>query len=170
MAFDLYAAFVPTVRQHLEALPALIDKAEGFAAEGNCSDADLLEARLAEDMWPLPWHIRSCWMHSAYALDQLVGGAFTPDFTDIPGNWDAMRAMVAKASERLASTSHDEVNALEGRSILVGNVQSKVDRDAQLLGERSQFSPILDIFDILRVVSARNDQWRQLLLSTFLFL
>ena len=117
MAFDLYAAFVPTVRQHLEALPALIDKAESFAADGNCSDADLLEARLAEDMWPLPWHIRSCWMHSAYALDQLAGGAFTPDFTDIPADWDAMRAMVAKASERLASTSHDEVNALEGRSI-----------------------------------------------------
>ena len=117
MAFDLYAAFVPTIRQHLEALPALIDKAQGFASEGNCSDADLLEARLAEDMWPLPWHIRSCWMHSAYALGQLTDGAFTPDFTDIPADWDAMRAMVTKASERMASVSHEEVNTLEGKPI-----------------------------------------------------
>ena len=117
MAFDLYAAFVPTVRQLLGALPALIDKGEAFAAQGNCSDAELLEARLADDMWPLPWHIRACWMHSAYALDQLAEGAMTPDFTDIPNDWDAMRAMVSQAEQRMAATSPDEVNALADRSI-----------------------------------------------------
>lgn len=117
MAFDLYAAFVPTIRQLLGALPGLVDKAEAFAAEGSCTDAELLEARLAEDMWPLPWHIRSCWMHSGYALDQLAGGAFTPDFTDIPADWAAMREMIAAADQRMASVTPDEINALAERNI-----------------------------------------------------
>ena len=117
MTFDLYAAFVPTARQLLAALPGVIDKAQAFVAEGKCSDADLLEARLAEDMWPLPWHVRSCWMHSAYALEQLQGGEFTPDFTDVPDDWDAMRTMTAQAEERLAAASREEVNDIAAREI-----------------------------------------------------
>ena len=117
MAFDLYAAFVPTARQLLGALPGVIAKAEAFVAETDCTEQELLEARLAEDMWPLPWHIRSCWMHSAYALDQLAGDEFTPDFTEIPESWDAMRAMAAQAEERLAAASRDEVNEIANREI-----------------------------------------------------
>ena len=117
MAFDLHAAFVPTARQLLGALKGNVGKAEDFAAQGKCSDADLMEARLADDMWPLPWHIRSCWMHSAYALDQLAGGAFTPDFTSIPDSWDAMRSMIDEAEQRLSAATADEVNALAERPI-----------------------------------------------------
>jgi hypothetical protein len=117
MAFDLYAAFVPTIRQLLGALPGVIAKAEQFAADGEGSDADLLEARLAEDMWPLPWHIRACWMHSAYSLDQLRGTGFTPDFTSIPASWDDMRALVAEAEQRLAAATPEEVNAIATREI-----------------------------------------------------
>lgn len=114
MAFDLYAAFVPTARQLLGALPGLIDKGEEFAqAEGS----DLLEARLADTMWPLPWHIRACWMHSGYALDQLAGGAFTPDFSDVPDSWDAMRATVAAAADRMEAATPDEIDALANRPI-----------------------------------------------------
>ncbi|MGN3975111.1 DUF1993 family protein [Tsuneonella sp. SYSU-LHT278] len=117
MAIDLYAAFVPTVRQLLAALPGLIDKAEGICADSGTPASELIEARLAEDMWPLPWHIRSCWVHSGYALDQLAGGAFTPDFTDIPADWDAMRAMVAGASRRMDAATPEEVDALGDRPI-----------------------------------------------------
>lgn len=117
MSFALYDAFVPTTRQLLGAIPGLIAKAETYVADGNCSDSDLLEARLAEDMWQLPWHVRSCWMHSGYALDQLQGTAFTPDFTTIPDSWNAMREMVAEADERLAAASPDEVNDIATREI-----------------------------------------------------
>lgn len=117
MAFDLYAAFVPTTRQLLGALPGVIAKAEQFVANSGCSDAELFEARLAEDMWPLPWHIRACWMHSGYTLDQLPGGAFTPDFTDIPESWDAMRAMIAEAEDRLAAATPEEVAAIAEREV-----------------------------------------------------
>lgn len=114
MPFTLYDAFAPTVRQLLGAQPALIDKAEAFAREHGI---DLIGARLAEDMWPLPWHIRSCWVHSGYALDQLGEGAFTPDFTDIPDSWDAMRAMVAAADARMAAATPAEIDAFAARDI-----------------------------------------------------
>jgi hypothetical protein len=137
MAFDLYRAFVPTTRQLLGALPGLIDKAEAHAARDGRTDAELIEARFAEDMWPLPWHIRACWMHSGYALDQLAGGAFTPDFTDIPATWSAMRTMVAEAEARLASTTPEEIEALADRSIdfvLGGETRFSLPGERFLLG------------------------------------
>ena len=117
MAFDLYSAFVPTARQLLGALPGLIDKGEAFCSDSGTPARELLEARLAEDMWPLPWHIRACWMHTGYALDQLANGAFTPDFTDIPGGWDDMRAMIASASDRLEAATPGEIEAVADRPI-----------------------------------------------------
>ena len=117
MSFDLHAAFVPTIRQLLGALSGLVDTAEHFAAQGERTDAELMEARLADDMWPLPWHVRSCWMHSGYALDQLAGGQFTPDFTSIPDSWDAMRAMIGEAETRMEAASPEEVNALAEKPV-----------------------------------------------------
>lgn len=117
MAFDLYAAFVPTARQLLSALPGLIDKGEVFAAEHGRTEAEIMAARLADDMWPLPWHIRACWMHSSYALDQIANGAFTPDFTIIPATWEAMRALVAEAEARMAAATPDEIATLADRPI-----------------------------------------------------
>ena len=117
MSFDLHAALVPTLRQLLGALSGLVDKAESFATRDGDHAHDLMEARLAEDMWPLPWHIRSCWMHSGYALDQLAGGQFTPDFTVIPGDWEAMRRMLAAADARMASATREEIDELAERPI-----------------------------------------------------
>lgn len=117
MAFDLYAAFVPTARQLLGAIPGVIDKAEAFCADTGCAPGDLIDARLAHDMWPLPWHVRACWMHSGYALDQLAEGAFTPDFTQVPESFEAMRAMVAEAESRLASATPAEIDAIAEKPV-----------------------------------------------------
>ena len=156
MAFDLYAAFVPTVRQLLGALPDVIDKAQGFVAKSALNDADLLEARLAEDMWPLPWHVRSCWVHSGYALNQLRSAEFTPDFTDIPESWDAMRAMVREAEERMAAATPDEVNDIATRDIdfvLGGETRFTLPGERFLLGfNQTNFQfHATTFYDILRM-------------------
>lgn len=117
MAFDLYSAFVPTVRQLLGAMPVVIDKAEQFVADGGATEDELLEAKLADTMWPLPWHVRCCWMHSGYALDQLAKGSFTPNLTDLPDGWDSMRVMIDSAQDRMALASKDEIDAIADRPI-----------------------------------------------------
>ncbi|MHA6316854.1 DUF1993 domain-containing protein [Altererythrobacter sp. CAU 1778] len=114
MAISLYDAFVPGCRQILAGLGKLVDKGEAFAAENG---AGLIDARLAEDMWPLPWHIRACWLHSAQTLALIPAGEFSPDFTDIPADWAAMRAMLADAASTLAAIEPDALEALVDKPV-----------------------------------------------------
>lgn len=117
MTISLYDAFIPSCQQILTSLNGLIDKGETNVKENGLTDSDLIEAKLAEDMWNLPWHIRSCWMHSAYSFEQMPTGEFTPDFSDLPDSWDAMRAMVADAQERLAAVTPEDVDAIADKTI-----------------------------------------------------
>jgi hypothetical protein len=109
MPLSLHDAFVPTTRQMLGALSGLVDKGEAFCRDRDLPDSELLEARLAEDMWPLPWHIRACWMHSGYVLERLATGVFTPDLSSVPADWNGMRAMLADARTRMDRFSPDEL-------------------------------------------------------------
>ncbi|MFN2099973.1 DUF1993 family protein [Altererythrobacter sp. MF3-039] len=117
MALTLYDAFVPTCQQILGALNGVLDKGQAYAAEHGISDDEMLGARLAEDMWNLPWHPRSCWMHSAYAIAQVKTGEFTPNFETIPDSWDGMRAQVQTALDDLEKVSADELEAIADNSV-----------------------------------------------------
>lgn len=117
MAITLYEAFVPSCQQILGGLSGLIDSGEAHVREHGLDDAELVEAKLAETMWTLPWHVRACWMHSAYTFDQLPTGEFTPDFTDVPDSWNSMRAMVDDAQAKLAALDSNDVEAIAEKTI-----------------------------------------------------
>lgn len=117
MSLSLHEAFVPTAQQILRAMRGVVDKAEAHCTEHGLAPAELIEAKLAETMWPLPWHVRACWMHSAYAIAQFETGEFTPDFTDLPGDWDAMRAMIDDALTRLDAVTPDQLDAIADTTI-----------------------------------------------------
>ena len=117
MALSLYEAFVPNCQQTVGALPGLIDKGEAFAKEHGISEDEMMGCRLAEDMWNLPWHIRSCWVHSAYVISLLPTGEFSPDFTELPQGWDEMRAMVKKTLDELAAVTPDQLEEVADSTI-----------------------------------------------------
>jgi hypothetical protein len=117
MALSLHQAFVPNCQQTLSAVSALVDKGEAHVKAHALTDADLIEAQLAGDMWPLPWHVRSCWVHSAFAIEKVATGTFTPDFSDVPESWDAMRAQIDDAQQKLAGFSEDEVEAVAEKDV-----------------------------------------------------
>jgi uncharacterized protein len=117
MPLTLHAAFVPSCQQVLGGMLAMIDKAEGYAREHGIDDSELIGAKLADTMWSLPWQVRSCWVHSAYVVGLLPTGEFSPDFTDVPDSWDAMRAMVADAQARLAVVAPEELEAVADRTV-----------------------------------------------------
>ena len=117
MSVSLYDAFVPGCQQTLAGLDGVISKGAAHVKEHGLEDADLIQAKLAEDMWALPHHVRACWMHSAYTFDQMKGGEFTPDFTDVPDSWDAMHAMLADAQEKLSNIAPDDVEALADKPV-----------------------------------------------------
>lgn len=117
MSLSLHAAFVPSCQQILASMSGLVDKAEAFARDQGYDDAELIDARLAEDMWSLPWHVRACWMHSTYVIDQIAEGEFTPDFTELPDGWDGMRAMIADAQAGLKATTPEQLEAVSEKTI-----------------------------------------------------
>ena len=111
MPLTLHDALIPSYRQILGGLRGQIDKAESFASETGTPATELIEAKLAEDMWALPYHVRAVWVHSKMALDLAPTGEFSPDFTDLPQDWDAMRAMIDDAMAALDAATPE---ALEG--------------------------------------------------------
>lgn len=117
MSLSLYDAYVPSCQQIVGALPGLIDKAEAFAKEHGIADADMIDSKLAENMWSLPWHVRACWVHSAYVISLLPTGEFSPDFTDIADSWDGMRSQVATTQEALAQVDPEELDAVADKTI-----------------------------------------------------
>lgn len=117
MPITLYDAFVPSCQQILTGMAGLIDKAGAFAKDNGLTDSELIEAKLAEDMWSLPWHVRACWVHSAYVIGLLPTGEFTPDFTELPKDWDGMRAMTTDAQNRLAAVTPDQLEEMAHKPI-----------------------------------------------------
>ncbi|MBX7483788.1 DUF1993 domain-containing protein [Qipengyuania qiaonensis] len=109
MAVTLHEAFVPSCQQILTAMQGLVDKAQQHVEEHGLADAELIEARLCDTMWDLPWHVRSVWVHSAYAISLLPTGEFSPDFTEQPRSWDAMRAQLETAQDALAAVTVDQL-------------------------------------------------------------
>lgn len=117
MALTLYDAFVPSCRQILGGMSGVIDKAEAHCAEHGIDPAELIEARLAETMWNLPWHVRAVWVHSAFVIGLLPSGEFSPDFTDLPADWDTMRGTVKRTLDELAQVTPDQLEEASDKTI-----------------------------------------------------
>lgn len=117
MALTLYDAFVPSCRQILGGMNGVIDKAEAHCAEHGIDPAEMIEAKLADTMWNLPWHVRSVWVHSAYVISLLPTGEFSPDFTELPGDWDAMRAKIKRTLDELAQVTPDQLEEVSDKTI-----------------------------------------------------
>ncbi len=117
MPITLHQAIIPSYRQILKGLRAQVDKTESYASENDVPLEDFINAKLAEDMWPLPYHVRSCWAHSKLALEDAPTGEFSPDFTDLPKSWDAMRAMIDEALSALDAVSPDELETIADNEV-----------------------------------------------------
>jgi uncharacterized protein len=80
MAFSLYAATVPTYCQILGAIAGLIDKTEAFCAEKELTPHDILQCRLAADMLPFAYQVKSTTVHSIGAIEGIRKGTFLPRY------------------------------------------------------------------------------------------
>ena len=117
MSLSLYEAIVPACQQILGGMSGLIDKAQAHVAEHGLADSELIEARLADTMWDLPWHARAVWVHSAFIINQLPTGEFSPDFTELPRSWDAMRAQIAQTQDELAEVTPEQLKEVADNTI-----------------------------------------------------
>ncbi|MFM9936556.1 MAG: DUF1993 family protein [Novosphingobium sp.] len=112
MSFSLYDAVVPTNLQTLGAIDALLVKAEAFCAEHGRAEAELIDARLAPDMLPFGYQVKSCVTHSVGAVEGVKAGSFSPDLAAWPTDFAGLHAKLQGAIADLNSIDRDAFDAL----------------------------------------------------------
>jgi hypothetical protein len=117
LAFSLYAAIVPSYRQILGAVAGLTAKAEAFCTEQGIAPQELIQARLAPDMLPFAYQVKSTAVHSLGAIEGVRRGVFCPDRTAPPETFAALQARIAETLTALAAIDAAEINGFLGRDM-----------------------------------------------------
>jgi hypothetical protein len=117
MSFSLYAATVPSFQQILGGLSGLLVKAETYCKEKGLEPAELLQARLAPDMWPFTYQVKSAAVHSFGAIEGAMKGVFSPDVTPAPETFEGLKARIDGALTGLAALDAAKVDGLVGRDV-----------------------------------------------------
>lgn len=117
MAFSLYAATIPAYQQILGAITGLLDRAEAFCAEQGIAAQEIIQARLAADMLPFAYQVKSTAVHSLGAIEGIRRGSFSPDVTQPPETFAALKTRIAETLAGLERIQPAEVDAFIGRDM-----------------------------------------------------
>jgi len=117
MSMSLYAATVPSYLQILGSIAHLLDKAEAFCAAKAVPASELIEARLAPDMLPFAYQVKSTAVHSIGAIEGVRSGVFAPDRTPWPASFAGLRARIEDARAALRAIDRVELDGLVGRDM-----------------------------------------------------
>jgi uncharacterized protein len=117
MPVSLYDLSVPTYLQTVNALAAVLDRAEDHCAKNGSDPDDFVDARLIDDMAPFHFQIEAAWHHCVWGVDTARTGAFTPPALVGPVPFRDLREMMANAKTALEAFEPDEVNSWGGRHL-----------------------------------------------------
>jgi hypothetical protein len=131
MAFSLYAATVPSYRQILEAVAGLLGKAEAFCTEKGMAPQDIIHARLADDMQPFAYQVKSTAVHSLGAIEGVRRGVFSPDTTPPPETFAALKSRIVETLAALEAVEEAEVDSFVGRDMRFSFGERHVDFTAE---------------------------------------
>jgi hypothetical protein len=126
MTFSLYDAVVPSNLQILGALEKVLEKAEAFCDERGMSQAELVGARLAPDMFPLGYQIKSCAVHSIGGINGARAGSFSPDRSAWPADFPGLQDVLQRARTDLSALNRDTVDALIEADIHIALGETKL--------------------------------------------
>jgi hypothetical protein len=117
MPISLFDATILSYVQTLGALSGLIDKGEAFCTEKSIDPNDILQARLAPDMHPFVYQVKSASVHSIGAIDGVRKGVFSPDTSTPPQTFAALRTRIAESLTALNAIEPEEINDMVGRDM-----------------------------------------------------
>ncbi len=117
MDLSLYAATIPSYRQILESVAGLLGKAEAFCTQKGIAPREIIQARLAEDMLPFGYQVKSTAVHSIGAIEGVRRGIFSPDSTPPPETFEALKARIGETLAALEAIQPAEVDGFIGRDM-----------------------------------------------------
>ncbi len=112
----MYQASVPVFLQMLTALSAILDKAAEHARTSGIDPAELVNARLAPDMFPLSRQVQISTDHAKGAAARLSGRDI-PKFEDTEASFDELKARIAKTLDFVSSVEVGEIDGTEEKEI-----------------------------------------------------
>ncbi|MDE2050319.1 MAG: DUF1993 family protein, partial [Gammaproteobacteria bacterium] len=115
MSLSLYAATIPSYRQILGAVSGLLRTAQAFCTEKGIEASELIQARLAPDMLPFAYQVKSTAVHSLGSIEGVRRGVFSPDRTTPPDTFAALEARVAATLSALEAIAPAEIESFIGR-------------------------------------------------------
>lgn len=115
MTLSLYNATVPSFQQILSSVAGLLEKAEAFCAETGMDPAALVDTRLADDMLPFGYQVKSVSTHSIKAIEGVRAGVFSPDMNPWPKDLAGLKAQIAETTAAINALTPDEVNGFVGK-------------------------------------------------------
>ncbi|HEY2070814.1 MAG TPA: DUF1993 domain-containing protein [Rhizomicrobium sp.] len=118
MAFSIYDASIPPMISMLTNLSKIIDKAVAQAKSQDMPLSDLLEARLATDMHPLPRQIQIASDAAKGCAARLIGDE-TPSFADTETTFPELQDRIAKTIAYLKSVDAGKFEGAEDRTITI---------------------------------------------------
>jgi len=118
VTLSLHAALVPEWLQILGGCRAVIDKAAAHCAETGLDETELVEARLAPDMRPFKYQIKSCTVHTRGAVEHARTGLAAPDFNNSPGTLGALATQLGETIAFLNELDPAEFESFIGRDLV----------------------------------------------------
>lgn len=131
MALSLYAATIPAYQQTLGAVAGLLIKAEAFCSEQKIAAAELIQARLASDMLPFAYQVKSASVYSIGAIEAVRRGIFSPDMTPSPETFAALKTLVGQTIDALGKIAPSEVEGFLGRDMCFSFRDHRIDFTAE---------------------------------------
>jgi len=117
VALSLYAATIPSYRQILGSVAGLLVTAEAFCSDRGISPDDIIQARLAPDMLPFAYQVKSTAVHSLGAIEGVRRGVFSPDMTPPPATFAALKTRIAETLAALEKIEAAEIEGFLGRDM-----------------------------------------------------
>jgi hypothetical protein len=114
MPLSLHAATIPNKLQILGAGLGWLDKAESCGID----EAELVGARLIDDMLPFAYQVKSMAVHSQGAIEGVSAGVFRPKMGEpLPSSIAELRALLTGAITFLRGVSEDEMEGFIGQDM-----------------------------------------------------
>lgn len=118
MPLSLHAVLVPSWIQILGACRDWMDKAELHCSANALPESALIGARITGDMLPLSYQVKSCTVHSIGAIEGVRRGTFSPDWSEPPESFAALRDQIDQSLSALNALDVAEMESFIGRPMI----------------------------------------------------
>lgn len=150
MTISLYDTSVPVIGQMLGALSDLLDKGEAHAKAKNFDAGNLLNSRLAPDMFVLTRQVQIACDNAKGGIGR-IAGVDIPKFEDTESSIADLKARIAKTLEFVNSIPRAKIDGQEARDIVI----PMRDRSLQMKGQQYLLHWVLPNF-FFHVTTAYN--------------